>query len=93
MCIRDSTRAPAEAETPAKKGAAKEKSPPPKGIHDENPAQKDINNARKAVGWGKDYCICIKGEETNEDCPCCMPKEDWDAPLGGKRPRAQTKPL
>ena len=84
--------APAEAEHPAKKGAAKGKTPPPKESHEKNPGQKDIDKARKAVGWGVVKCICEEGKKTNPTCEYCKPKY-WDLPKDSKRSRTQTKPL
>ena len=84
--------APAEAETPANETAAKEKTPPAKETHENNPAQKDIDKARKAVGWDEVKCICEKGKKTDPKCEYCKPKY-WDLPKDSKRSRTQTKPL
>ena len=84
--------APAEGDPPAKETAVKEKSPPPKESHEENPAQKAIDKARKAVGWDEVKCICKEGAKRNPDCEYCKPKH-WDMPEGSKRQRTQTQTL
>ena len=97
MSAKDSNKssaapAPAEAETPAKETAAKDKTPPAKESHTKNPAQDAIDKARKAVGWGEVKCICKKGAKRNPDCEYCKPKY-WDLPKGSKRERTKTQNL
>ena len=86
------TPAPAKAEPPAQETAVKEKSPPPKESHSNNPAQDDIDKARKAVGWGEVKCICENGKKKDPACEYCKPKY-WDLPKGSKRERTKTQNL
>ena len=87
------TPAPAEAESPAQETAVEEKNPPAKKGLEKNPAQKDIDKARKAVGYGASvYCICKTGRKTDPACEYCKPNY-WEVPKDSKRQRTQTRTL